>query len=223
MMIIFRQKEFARLNNISDVLDTATVRCCLEVMKCIEMFEVGGLRHWIGDKAVNQTISGLEDVDDNLRPQIVFCLAIEPNLSKNKSLCESIGNYNIITKYSKSPIDFINLIKNRLLTETKSGEAKYSTWFKENPIKYTSEEYVDFYKYISLCLSGQLNPEVDEFDWNIERVLRRYFVNYQIPAIKLSAKDCQQIIAICINNIVRRVNPNIKSIDSGFYKLINGH
>ena len=52
-MIIFRQKEFS-FYTIDSVFNVAVPRVCLEIMKCIEMYEIGNAHHWIVDKVVNQ-------------------------------------------------------------------------------------------------------------------------------------------------------------------------
>ena len=54
-MIIFRQKEFS-FYTIDSVFNVAVPRVCLEIMKCIEMYEIGNAHHWIVDKVVNKIV-----------------------------------------------------------------------------------------------------------------------------------------------------------------------
>ena len=215
-MIIFRQKEFS-FSTLDEVFNTVIPRVCLELMKCIEMYEFGSTHHWVVDKIVNQTI---EKVELDLTPQILLSLGFE-NFN-NRDLRDAVGNVNILSRVCgiyKSPIGFIQSIKTRLLTEKEKGMKKYKSWFDNNPIQYSDEEYIDFYKYIALCLSGQLNPDVDDFDWNIEKVLKRTKVDYSLDA-KFSDKEKQRLIAKCVTNIVHRLYPTIKSGDSRFNSLL---
>lgn len=218
-MIIFRQKEFS-FYTIDSVFNVAVPRVCLEIMKCIEMYEIGNTHHWIVDKAVNKTMKEVKV--EGTTPQLLLSLGFEVLNSENENLVKAVKNFNTITKYQslyKSPIDFIQSIKKKMLTETDDGEAKYKSWFDNNPIQYSDEEYIDFYKYIALCLSGQLNPDVDDFDWNIEKVLKRTKVDYSLDT-KFSDKEKQRLIAKCVTNIVHRLYPTMKPGDSRFNSLL---
>lgn len=53
-MVAFRQKEFSKFDTLDKIFQTAIPRVCLELMKCIEMYEFGNTHHWIVDKIVNQ-------------------------------------------------------------------------------------------------------------------------------------------------------------------------
>lgn len=215
-MIIFRQKDFSKFDTLDKVFNTAIPRICLEIMKCIEMYETEDVYHWIKDKIV-KTIN--EVIVEDLTPQTLLCLGFD-KLS-NKDLVGAIGNSNVVTRFYslyRSPEDFIKTVKYRLLTETKKGEPKYKDWFDNNPIQYTDGEYVDFYKYISLCLSGQLDPDIDDFDWDIEKVLKRTKVDYSLSGV---AKDkLLEIVSKSITNIVHRLYPTLKSKSISFNNLL---
>lgn len=214
-MVVFRQKEFSKFDTLDKIFQTAIPRVCLELMKCIEMYETRDVFHWSIEKVISQTI---EEIKIDVTPQTLLCLGFE-NLN-NKNLINSIGNINTINKFHNlygSPEDFVRYIKNKLLTETKNGEAKYKSWFDEKPIQYSDEEYIDFYKYIALCLSGQLDPDVDDFDWNIEKVLKRTKVDYSIVVPK---EELPKILAKSITNIVHRLYPTMRSGDSRFNSLL---
>ena len=45
-MIVFKLKEFS-YKTIDDVFRLGSRRICIEIMKCVEMFEVGSLTHWL--------------------------------------------------------------------------------------------------------------------------------------------------------------------------------
>lgn len=216
-MIIFRQKDFSKFDTLDKVFNTAIPRICLEIMKCIEMYETEDVSHWVKDKIV-KTIN--EVTVEDLTPQTLLCLGFD-KLS-NKDLVGAISNSNITTRFYslyKSPEDFIKTIKDRLLTETKKGEPKYKDWFDNNPIQYSDEEYIDFYKYIALCLSGQLDPDIDAFDWNIEKILKRTKVDYGLVN-NVSVKEKQVLFAKCITNIVHRLHPTLKSRSTEFNRLL---
>lgn len=211
-MVIFRQKEFS-FNTLDSVFNTAIPSICTEIMKCIEMYETKDVRHWVVDKIVNRLI---KEIKVDLTPQTLLCLGFE-ELTNNYNLIEVIGNVNIVNKFGllyKSPENFINKIRSNLLKSN-----KYKSWFTNNPVRYSDKEYIDFYKYIALCLSNQLNPDIDEFDWDIEKVLKTMEVNYKIKPM-LSNVDIQKILAKSITSIVRRLNPMIVSESSGFNNLL---
>ena len=214
-MVIFRQKDFS-FSTLDSVFNTAIPRICLEIMKCIEMYETEDVYHWVKDKII-KTIN--EVTVESLTPQTLLCLGFD-KLS-NKDLIDAINNSNTTTKFSslyRSPEEFIQSIKKKMLTETKNGKPKYKSWFDNNPIQYSDEEYVDFYKYIALCLSGQLNPDVDDFDWNIEKVLKRTKVDYSLSGV---AKDkLLEIVSKSITNTVHRLYPTLKSKSISFNSLL---
>ena len=214
-MVIFRQKDFS-FSTLDSVFKTAIPRICLEIMKCIEMYETEDVYHWVKDKII-KTIN--EVTVEGLTPQTLLCLGFD-KLS-NKDLIDAINNSNTTTKFFslyRSPEEFIKSIKDRLLTETKNGKPKYNSWFDNNLIQYTDEEYVDFYKYIALCLSGQFDPNIDNYDWNIEKSLRRIKVCYSLSGV---AKDkLLEIISKSITNIVHRLYPTLKSKSISFNNLL---
>lgn len=214
-MVIFRQKDFS-FSTLDSVFNIAIPRICLEIMKCIEMYETEDVYHWVKDKII-KTIN--EVTIEGLTPQTLLCLGFD-KLS-NKDLVDTINNSNTTTKFFslyRSPKEFIKSIKDRLLTETKNRKPKYSSWFDNHPIQYTDEEYADFYKYIAFCLSGQLNPDVDDFDWNIEKVLKRTKVDYSLSGV---AKDkLLEIVSKSITNIVHRLYPTLKSKSISFNNLL---
>lgn len=214
-MVIFRQKDFS-FSTLDSVFNIAIPRICLEIMKCIEMYETEDVYHWVKDKII-KTIN--EVTIEGLTPQTLLCLGFD-KLS-NKDLVDTINNSNTTTKFFslyRSPKEFIKSIKDRLLTETKNRKPKYSSWFDNHPIQYTDEEYVDFYKYISLCLSGQLDPDIDDFDWDIEKVLKRTKVDYSLSGV---AKDkLLEIVSKSITNIVHRLYPTLKSKSISFNNLL---
>ena len=213
-MIIFRQKEFS-FKTIDDVFRIGSRRACLEIMKCIEMFEVGALNHWIKDKIYGQSIK--DATLFRISPAILLSPAIEDRDNGQLGrLFNNINYYNLFKEDFCSAEDYIEYIKVEVLTETKNGEYKYRKHFEIHGFKYTVEEYLDIYKYIALCLSGQLDPRVDEFDWSIEQKIRPMRVNYRLSSV-LSPLD---LISTCIYNIEKRRDPGVTYSSIGFTEYL---
>lgn len=108
-MVVFRQKEFSKFDTLDKIFQTAIPRVCLELMKCIEMYETRDVFHWSIEKVISQTI---EEIKIDVTPQTLLCLGFE-NLN-NKNLINSIGNINTINKFHNlygSPEDFVRFIK----------------------------------------------------------------------------------------------------------------
>lgn len=209
-MIVFRLKEFS-YKTIDDVFRLGSRRICIEIMKCVEMFEVGSLTHWLKDKVYGQSIK--ESYSSfQISPVTLLSPAIEDRKQGQLNRLYNNRNYykDFINDFS-TPLDYINYIKTEVLTETRSGEPKYRKYFDTHEFKYTLNEYMDIYKYIALCLSGQLNPLVDDFDWNIEKRIRPMKVNYTI-----SLNSPIDIIATCIYNIEKRRDFNVTYVSIGF-------
>lgn len=216
-MINFRQKEF----NISAFRDISVLvtgeerkmftKAPLNIMKAIEMLELDHgayVKHWIHEMTVDESLFRLLN-EANLPPQIGF-IGIEPNINVK---CKVIGTnlyYSDVEPYYPDPISYVNFIKNRLLTEVKRGQdkasssPKYKRWFDDHSIERGDIDYVMIFKYIALCLSGQLDPAVDDFyDNNTVRILRTTSIDFyrKNPRIGKSAKNLTNIILDCIKNI----------------------
>lgn len=214
-MIIFREKLFT-YKTLDDVFYIGSKRACLEIMKCLEMFQSGALGHWIVDKIEKLPIKEANK-SFNISPVSLLSPAIENR--RGGQLLNIFRNSNLLNKFSEdfpNPESYVSFIKTELLTETRNGEPKYKNHFDRFGFKYSIEEYCDFYKYIALCLSGQLDPRVDEFDWNIEKVIRPMKVNYT----SCSNLGISNILAQCIYNISRRYDSNITFSSIGFGKLL---
>ena len=225
-MIIFRkrdidflEKDFSKFEDLESIFRVGCNRICLEIMKCLEMFESGALMHWLIEKIEAQVI---EEVKTNLdiKYPVLLSLAVNGGNLLNNSQIRLIVKDSLLLKSLdttyKTSKEYISSIKNTLLTECRGGEVKYKNHFDRFGFKYSIEEYCDFYKYIALCLSGQLDPRVDEFDWNIEKVIRPMKVLYNIESNQRPVK----IIAQCIYNISRRYDSSITFSSIGFGKLL---
>lgn len=219
-MIIFKQKEFGSpINNIEDFLKGGSkgrefiTQGPLNVMKSIEMWSLldedgrSYVSHWIGDMVNKELLNKF--VKKRISPQLMFCFFEEnPDVISN-----AIGSNNFDTYVIKKGFgygkNFVKNVKTRLLTEIKRGVdpsegAKYESWFKDNPIITSDKDYAIRFKYIALCLSGQMDPNQDDIsDSNCYRRILTTDVDYDtsLPKSKLSHKFLTETIVKCIENI----------------------
>lgn len=177
----------------------------LNIMKSLEMWTLKNshgksyVPHWVEEMIFDEVLEKL--IKKGIPPQKAFAI-FESEKILRSVFGSNLAEKFIINKYP-TPIDVYQLVETRLLTETKKGidssDPKYKQWFVNNPIKMPGEEYIQFFKYISLCLSGQLNPEVDVNLWDLSRKISMMKVNYDI--IKYNTKkDIVGILINCIKN-----------------------
>ena len=180
-MVEFREKDFARVDKLSDLssFDIIT-RGPLEIMKAIEMMEYDGLDifHWVGEKFVSTAFQTFTD-KLNKTIQLSLSLAIEDDYTVLNRYLGTNQINNFIREF-KDWNGFIEQIKNKMLTETKNGEAKYANWFNNNPVKYKNKDYRDIYKFIALALSGQIDFDTYSDYWNNYTKIKHYKVDYNV-------------------------------------------
>ena len=61
-MVVFRQKEFSKFDTLDKIFQTAIPRVCLELMKCIEMYEFLGKLMGISIRSQTPLIVNLADI-----------------------------------------------------------------------------------------------------------------------------------------------------------------
>lgn len=203
LLLCEEQKEFS-INSIEDLMTSSKDKYflyyqpCLNIMKLIEMFyyvDSNGKdqhKHWL-----DMTINSIKNYSNFAIPQIYFGW-IEDDLS-------NVFGENIIEIFSKdfnNPIDFIRFLKYHLLNDKKEDSIKYNKWFKDNPISFSDEDYLYFYRYIALCVSKQLNPEIHKpYDSLIRKKIFKLKINYTKDMF--SDKNLlKEIIYKCIKNIL---------------------
>ena len=224
-MIVFRQKEFgiATINSFEEFITGQDGKFItqgpLNIMKSIEMLYLEDgefIEHWLGEMVWFETMKKL--VKFGSAPQIIFIgLEEDPNIIRD---IIGANNAELFIERFRSPEDYISVVKNRLLTETKKGIGfnslssmpKYNNWFKDNPITTTDGEYVIFLKYIALSISGQINPFVDNIRDNyvFDKVVNMK-INFEKKNTKLLSgsvsksgkypKNLISVIIKCIENI----------------------
>lgn len=204
------QKEFT-IKSMSDLIYNGNNKYfhyyqpCLNIMKLIEMFyaylEKGyndDREHWL-----DMVMKSFEETCGYISP-LTFFVWLE---SDQKILYKILGTneFNEFSKDFNNSVDYINFIKNHLLLDTKNSEPKYKNWFKKYPFERTLEEYLYYFKYIALCVSGQLTPEIDNlYESSTQRKVYNTKINYErnlYPNKTLLVK-LRDIIYKCIKNIV---------------------
>lgn len=128
-----------------------------EIIKMIEFYDDknSDLEHWMTqidgffDKIKTQGKLAVPPGS----PQYGFIKIEDRNIIENKLGSDFVEKY-----VEDSAIDYINSLKNDILKMKKSGELKYVNAIRSNGgFTYDSETYRSFFKYIALCLTGQLN------------------------------------------------------------------
>ncbi len=201
-MIEFRQKDFSKYTNgkRDEILinDTKYLRVPLELIKCLELGPSESLhnfRHWLKDKVVTENLNAA--AEKNITPQslLVGCDSYVDNFSNLNSYFGVNACTSFFSKF-KTPEDFIQAVINKLMTESRQGrgEPKYDSWFKTHSLRFV-DIYVPLFRYLSLCLSGQI-PEADysEF-WNKGPRYLKTKVEYDLEVGQYSVPYLCNIVA----------------------------
>ena len=198
------QKEFSEINSIKDLMISSKDKYflyyqpCLNIMKLIEMFyytDSNGEnyhKHWL-----DMVMNSIKNYSNFAIPQIYFGW-IERDFSTSfpKTVVE------IFSKDFNNSLDFVKFLKYHLLNDKKGDSIKYNRWFKDNLILFSDEDYLYFYRYIALCVSKQLNPEIHN---PYDSLVRRKVFNLKIDYSKDMFPDknlLKEIIYKCIKNIL---------------------
>ena len=219
-----KQKLFglASINNLEEFLSGGDSKygimtiVPLNIMKSVEMWSLlrpdgrSYIPHWIEDWVYSEVMEKL--IKKKYSPQV--SLAIFEEETKLRDIFGSNNADNYILSEFNSPNDLIEFVRRRLYTETKKGadikDPKYKSWFIKNPSQISTLEYKKLFKYIALCLSGQLNPEIDSDFSRLTKRINSMSVNYSI--IKYTSKnDIFRIIVLCIKNFWNYILPELES------------
>ncbi len=196
--LVEEQKEFSVIDKfISGGYGTDFILCSLDILKLIELYDKDGgihIKHWLDmSSKVLVVLSG-----SNISPQTAFVwLEDNPiNIIGTNSAKDFLNNF-------QNSEGFLNYLKNRLVTDVKNGEIKYN--FKPSEFKYGEDiyKYLSIYKYIALCISGQLEPnEPGEFDIMInDSSFKEMKVNYKMHK-RRSKESLINILHKCIKDIL---------------------
>lgn len=203
-MKIFRKLIFEKLFALTnqEFLSIHSRLVLLNLLKCFELFNLDGgvhVNHWV-NKAVNSTL--LIQRKFKLPQEILSILDRNSNtlsLSERYKLFDEAGGSSEKDIISGCLVkDFLNIGSSK---ET-GQEANYGHLYKEKQkidslIKRSVNKYLIYFKYITLCLSGQLEPS----DWWLERGnIPKMKIDYN-KVRNLSTDEIKNIISICILNI----------------------
>ena len=174
-MIILRLKEEERLfavsrssqlNSLFDVMESTAMK----VIKLVEFKKICGddgmVDHWLNVASSNLA----NKVDSTI---IRFHMGLLGALN-DEDIDSLIKNIDLVRSKYKTPTDFIKAVKKRLRNETKEGDYKYRDWLRENDkithsdnkFLVSDEDYVNLFKFITLSLSGDIEPS-DYNYWDI--------------------------------------------------------
>lgn len=220
-MIIFRakteiEKTFAE-NTRADDLDKISKfndKICIEIMKMMEMYDTNKgqhLYHWMRNltKSFFDSLLNTKTIMvGGKRPQLGFVKVDHKNVEKQ------LGK-DFVNKYlTISPKEYILLLKDQLL-KMKDGinGIKYVDSINNNGgFIYSEEDYIDFLKYIGLCLSGQLNYEVTNF-WNDLNVIKRLNIDYlKKPLSSVNNQYLEKTIGNCLYQLKYNVPDESETI-----------
>lgn len=201
-MIIFRAKEFSIRDRQEGIrrLSTYCDRVCIEIIKLIELYNNcngNDIKHWMTE-ITNTFIKNVLDSEKVIspswsKPQLSFIKAVESESTISKVL----GND--FLKYCDSGFGniYIEYLWKEILEMSQRGERKYVDAIKYNGgFLISPEDYILLFKYISLCLSGQLNYNNIDL-WSDINSISRLNVNYNINT-NYKINDLRKIIANCI-------------------------
>ena len=188
---------FSRSSEIENLIDK-TFPACLEVMKLIEFKEKSNgrdTRHWfdILTSIVDDIGSG-----NNLRwPQLAFACTLDDD-----DLYNFIKNdYRKVRNKFGNPEEVIDDLRKELMT---TDNRKYSGWVSniDDFLDISNEQYLEYYKYISLCLSGDMKP--DEWDpWTL--TWDKSMMNMEISTDECQV-DIRETLEACIENITENIS-----------------
>lgn len=174
-------------------------RVFLEIMKTIEMYDIfadgRNLRHWI-----DKTVTAIIKVKNMkvFKGQTVFS-----PIDWSKAGEEVLG-WNILSEISekyRTPENMIEqFVIHQLLTERNSGDIKYGTVISgRGDIYYTPKQYLQYYKYIGLCVSGQLDPYIQDFK-SSGKFINTTEIDYS-RKMEYNEEQLKRVISKCIVNI----------------------
>ncbi len=199
------QKEFAEVNSISDLMHKGKdyflyYQPCLNIMKLIEMYymhletKIDDRDHWL-QMSIKNIINAYKV---NINPLIFFVWVENDSKVLNKVYGTLI--YNEFVERFKNSQGFINNLREHVLYDERTGIKKYKWWFDKYGFIFTDKDYLSIYKYIALCISGQLNPNIDTFNDSVS-LINKTKINYSKNIIT-NESLLSDIIIKCIKSIL---------------------
>lgn len=191
------QKEFAenRADSLSSV-SKVNSKIGYELIKMAELYDLpnNDLIHW-----GNQITGFLNELQrkgkyaiPNNSPQYGFIKMEDRDVIENK-----LGN-DFVEKYIEdSAVDYINDLKSSILKMRDSGELKYVNAIKSNGgFMYDSETYRSFFKYIALCITGQLSYLSTDF-WKDLHLISKTVIDFS-KKVMMDKNYLLKVISNCL-------------------------
>lgn len=205
---LFAVSRSSQLNSLFDVMESTA----MEVIKLVEFKKICGddgmVDHWL-----NITSSNLANKVDSttIRFHMGFLGALN-----NEDIDSLIKNIDLVRNKYKTPVDFIKAVKKRLRNETKKGDYKYRDWLKENDkithndnkFLVSNEDYVNLFKFITLSLSGDIEPS----DYNYWDIFSNEIQNMPIsrkPKTNLRNQMLSKYIKDILKECIEMMSKNI--------------
>ena len=171
----------------------------MEIMKAIEFYKLGeeNVNHWLSVAAGNFAKAN--------KKTIKFHMGLIGALSRSDITgMLSFGDYDKITNDYSSPISYINAVKNKLKNQKNNAGEKYSDWLNINKgFLVSNDDYMIYFKFITLCLAGILNP--DNFQgWEIITTKKNEILTKAIPdkpKINLDKVGIAKVLKECVDII----------------------
>ena len=163
-MIIFRQKDFAvSQDELDSRLENKYIGFMEEILKYLLLYPLVSdriLNHWC------EVASGiLGEIRGNTAIKLFLGLVDNYKHLPRKRYTEKFARR--LRKDYQTASEFIDYMKDYIRTKRANGEVKYAKAM-ESCSDFSNEDIIRMCKYIALCLTDQLNPEIDS--WYDNRV-----------------------------------------------------
>lgn len=147
-MIIFREKDFSRKENIKSVISNGEA-ACIDIIKCMEFYDTcpNDIFHWVDDVATMKFDELSRD------KELLGGLIIFPSLSNEFIRSEYDTGF---VSYQKRPISFF---KKKII-----DSSKYESLLKKDTKgkvvwKHSDKYYSVFFEYLALLLDFRISPD----------------------------------------------------------------
>lgn len=209
-------KLFSFRGDLINSLLKQTEGAAMEIMKAIEFKKISGddkmVDHWIN------IASGILARINSDTGDIKFHMGFIGALS-NRDISNLLGSSDILedirSKY-RTQIDFIKAVKQKLRKEVNKGQEKYTEWLnKNNGFLVSDKDYINYFKFITLCLSGIIDifNDDDYSEGNGWRILDGRINSINIPEesiLKIDrTKELKESIKPVLKECINRISENI--------------
>lgn len=193
-MIIFRQKDFGLSDSRQDLLNYLVSSChtiAMEFIKAIDLYwyDNQDVSHWV-DKPTGYILRLANKIDLHYSLICSFADSTIRNLI-------GVDGLSIVRNLYNTPEEFIQSVFKEILDDN-----KYKIWIKDYNFFKKPKEYIRYFKYITLCISGHITPE----DWDNQSS----WIRKQIPKESIikfyktqeGNRKLHELLTKCIENIL---------------------